>query len=368
MGWLAPQDVYNHPAAINNPWKWALVHGFFIAAESVALLVAWHLGEEGFEDPLTKLPNRTLFGDRVKHALDRARRGGSNISVVYLDLDGFKTVNDSLGHQSGDELLVAVADRLSKCLRGTDTAARLGGDEFALLLEDTDDYGATTVAERVQRALHAPFLIGGQEVGASASIGIASGGADIQQAAELMRNADAAMYVAKSKGKARYESFSPTMHLAVVNRLQLENELRRAVKNREFALQYQPIVDLTTGRISALEALVRWEHPERGLVPPMDFIPVAEDSSLIVDIGRYVLRQACQQIRLWQEQFPSDPALKVCVNLSARELDHPLLAQDMATALQESGLPPESLVLEITETVLMQDSDSTTEKLRELRR
>ena len=204
-------------------------------------------------------------------------------------------------------------------------------------------------------------------MGASASIGIASSGSDIQQATELMRNADAAMYVAKSKGKARYECFSPSMHLAAVNRLQLENELKRAIKKQEFAVQYQPIVDLRTGRISALEALVRWEHPGRGLVPPLDFIPVAEDTGLVVDIGRHVLRHACHQVRMWQQQFPSDPALKVSVNLSARQLDAASLGSDVARALEDYGLPPETLILEITETVLMQDSDSTIERLRELK-
>ena len=367
MGWLAPQDVYNHPAAINHPWKWASIHALFIAAESAALLVAWHLGEEGFEDPLTKLSNRTLFSDRLNHALSRSRRNGEGVSVAFLDLDGFKDVNDSLGHHAGDELLVAVAHRLSGCLRGADTAARLGGDEFALLLEATDDIGATTVAKRIQAALQEPFQLHGQDVGITASIGIASSRPETEEAGELMRNADAAMYVAKSKGKARYECFAPSMHVAVVNRLQLETELKHAIKNQEFTLQYQPIVELMTGRISSLEALVRWDHPERGLVPPMDFVPAAEETGLIGDLGRYVLQQACHQVRLWQQQFPSDPPLKATVNLSAKQLEDPHLAPDVVATLRDSELPPETLILEITETVLMQDSESAAAKLHELK-
>jgi diguanylate cyclase (GGDEF)-like protein len=367
IGWLAPSDVYNHPAAINQPWKWALIHGTFIAAESIALLVAWHLGEEGFEDSLTKFPNRTLFADRVTHALAHSRRDGHSISVAFIDLDGFKTVNDSLGHHSGDQLLVAVAGRLAECLRDSDTAARLGGDEFALLLEATDESGAAIVAERIQAALRESFELDGHEVGVSASIGISSSGPDTQDAGELMRNADAAMYVAKSKGKGRYECFSPSMHLDAFHRLQVEIELKRAIKRDEFVLQYQPVIDLHSGEISAVEALVRWEHPNRGLVPPMDFIPVAEDTGLIVDIGAHVLRNACQQVRKWQRQFPRNPALKVAVNLSSRQLEDPSLAEEVAILLQQCGLSPNTLILEITESVLMHDTDFTTAKLNELK-
>jgi diguanylate cyclase (GGDEF)-like protein len=367
MGWLFPRDVYNHPAAISDPWTWAFIHGTFIAAESIALLVAWRLGEEGFEDPLTKLSNRTLFADRVHHALANAYRHRHSISVAFLDLDGFKTVNDSLGHHTGDKLLIAVAQRIRSCLRDVDTAARLGGDEFALLLENSDERGAVMVAERVQAALREPFEIDNHELNVSASIGISTGNRGTEDSGELLRNADAAMYVAKSKGKARYECFSPGMHIDAITRLQNEADLRRAIRNEEFTLQYQPIVDLATGRISAVEALARWEHPQRGLVPPRDFIPVAEEIRLVTDIGRYILREACQQVRLWQEEFPSDPALKVSVNLSAKQLEDPNLTDDIVTALQEADLPPDMLTLEITETILMQDTDFTATKLRELK-
>jgi diguanylate cyclase len=367
VGWLAPGDVYNHPTAINHPWKWALIHATFISAESIALLVAWRLGEEGFEDALTKFPNRTLFTDRVTHALAHSRRHRHSISVAFLDLDGFKTVNDSLGHHSGDQLLVAVAGQLASCLREGDTAARLGGDEFALLLEATDEREATIVAERIKAALREPFELDGHEVSVSASIGISSSGPHTEGVGELMRNADAAMYVAKSKGKGRYECFSPSMHLDAVSRLQVEAELKRAIKGQELTLRYQPIIDLHTGEISTVEALVRWEHPVRGLVPPIDFIPLAEATGLIGDIGARVLRNACQQARVWQRQFPNKPALQVAVNLCATQLEDPSLAEDIATLLQQCGLPSKTLILEITESVLMHDTDHTNAKLNELK-
>jgi diguanylate cyclase (GGDEF)-like protein len=367
IGWLAPADVFNHPAAISHPWRWAFIHAIFISAESAALLVAWHLAEEGFEDSLTRLPNRTLFADRVTHALANSRRNGHSISVVFLDLDDFKTVNDSLGHHSGDQLLVAVAGRLANCLRDADTAARLGGDEFGLLLEATDEREATIAVGRIQASLRVPFELNANEVTVFASIGISTSGPDTLDVGELMRNADAAMYVAKSKGKGRYECFSPSMHLAAYNRLTAEAELKRAIKDQEFVLQYQPLIDLHTGEISALEALVRWEHPNRGLVPPMDFIPVAEETGLIVDIGAVVLRTACQQARSWQQQFPKDPPLQITVNLSASQLEEPSFVEDVAILLQQCGLPPNTLILEITESVLMQDTDHTTAKLNELK-
>jgi diguanylate cyclase (GGDEF)-like protein len=367
FGWLAPGDVYNHPAAINHPLKWALIHAIFISAESTALLVAWRLSEDGFDDDLTKLPNSTLFVDRVGHALAQSRRHGHNISVAFLDLDDFKTVNDTLGHQSGDQLLIAVAQRLRDCLREADTAARLGGDEFALLLEATNQREARIVAERILASLREPFEIDGHLVSVLASIGISRSGPDTKDVAELIRQADIAMYVAKSKGKACYECFAPSMDHAASRRLQVEAELKRATKNEELVLQYQPIVDLNTGEIGALEALVRWEHPNRGLVQPIDFIPVAEETGLIVDIGAYVLRNACQQVRIWHRKFPKDPPLQVTVNLCASQLEAPSLAEDIATLLQQCSLPSSTLILEITESALMDDTDLTNAKLNELK-
>ena len=368
IGWLFPADVFNHLAAINQPWKWALIHAMFISAESTALLIAWRLGEEGFEDSLTKLPNSTLFVDRVAHALANSRRHGHNISVAFLDLDDFKTVNDTLGHHSGDQLLAAVAGRLANCLRDADTAARLGGDEFALLLETTDEHEAAIVAERVQSSLREPFEIEGHEVSVHASIGISRSGPDTEDADELMRNADTAMYAAKDKGKARYERFSPSMHRGDASRrLQVAAELKRAIDDQELVLQYQPIVNLHTGEIDAVEALVRWEHPNRGLTLPIDFIPVAENTGLIVDIGTYVLRNACQQARLWQRQFPKDPPLQASVNLCVIQLEAPSFVEDVAMLLHRCDLPPNTLILEITESVLMHDTAQTTSRLNELK-
>jgi diguanylate cyclase len=367
MGWLEPTSVYNHPDALAYPWKWAAIHGAFIMAESVALLTSWRLSEEGFQDSLTDLANRALITDRIQHALARGSRLGRTDAVLFMDLDGFKTINDSLGHGVGDELLVAVADRLRTCLRGSDTAARLGGDEFAILLEGTDERGAVFAAERVLDSLQAPFILQGKEVFVTASIGIAANTKGREDADELLRNADAAMYAAKSKGKARCELFAIDMHTTVLRRLELQNELQRAVRNQEFTIQYQPIMELKTGGIAKVEALVRWEHPSRGLVPPMDFIPAAEETGLIVDIGRFVLEQACSQVQQWQVQHQGGRALEVGVNVSARQLQDSALAHDVAAALERSGLDPQNLTLEITESVLMEDVEASIDRLQELK-
>jgi diguanylate cyclase (GGDEF)-like protein len=366
-GWLDPTSVYNHPDALAHPWKWAAIHGIFIMAESAALLTSWRLSEEGFQDSLTNLANRALITDRIEHALIRGSREGRTDAVLFMDLDGFKMINDSLGHSVGDELLVAVADRLRTCLRASDTAARLGGDEFAILLEGTDERGAGLAAERVLGSLQAPFILQGKEVFVTASIGLAANTSGREDANELLRNADAAMYVAKSNGKARYEFFATNMHTTVLRRLELQNELQRAVMNREFTIQYQPIMELKSGRIAKVEALVRWEHPSRGLIPPMDFIPAAEETGLIVEIGRYVLEQACRQVQQWQVQDEECRALEVSVNVSARQLQDSALARDVAAALRQSGLDPQNLTLEITETVLMGDVEASINRLRELK-
>jgi diguanylate cyclase len=366
-GWIEPTSVYNHPDALAYPWKWAAIHGSFIMAESVALLTSWRLSEEGFQDPLTDLANRVLIMDRIQHALDRGSRDGGIDSVLFMDLDGFKTINDSLGHSAGDELLIAVADRLRTCLRASDTAARLGGDEFAILLEGTDERGAGLAAERVFSALQAPFILQGKEVFVTASIGIAANTRGDEDAHAILRNADAAMYSAKSNGKGRYEFFATDMYTTVLRRLELHSELRRGVRDREFTIQYQPIIELTSGRIAKVEALVRWEHPSRGLVPPMDFIPAAEETGLIIELGRHVLEQACRQVRQWQAQGQSGSALEVSVNVSARQLQDSVLARDVDIALKRSGIDPRTLTLEITESVLMEEIEASIELLRELK-
>ena len=286
--------------------------------------------------------------------------------MLFLDLDEFKTINDSLGHGAGDQLLVAVAERLRTCLRDADTAARLGGDEFAILLEEIEEAGPALVAQRVLDTLHAPFVLSGREVFVNASIGIAVGSVQ-QDANELLRDADAAMYVAKTNGKGRFETFAPAMHDAVMERLTLQVELQRAVEQQEFTIQYQPIVELDSGRITGVKALIRWQHPVRGQMPPARFIPLAEQTGLIVPIGRWVLQQACQQAQRWHTQHPTTPPLGVSVNLSARQLQHPGLVPDVAAALAVSGVDPGSLTLEITESVLVHDTEATITVLGKLK-
>ncbi|HVL64180.1 MAG TPA: EAL domain-containing protein [Actinomycetota bacterium] len=329
------------------------------------------LAHQAFHDALTDLPNRELFRDRVDHALERGRRlSDTAIGVLFMDLDDFKTINDSLGHAAGDRLLVAVAQRLKEQLRGSDTAARLGGDEFALLLEDMKEpKDAEIVAERVLQAMRAPFDVEGQDVYVHPSIGVALGDAATESADDLLRDADVAMYRAKASGKGCYTMFEQSMYASLLERLDLEADLRRAVSRNEFVVYYQPTVKLQTSMISGMEALVRWEHPERGLVFPGDFIHLAEDTGLIVDIGRQVLREACQKAREWQVEHPNLPPLTMSVNLSAKQLQHPGLVADVVGAIDDSGLDPACLILEITESVLMQFTDvvsSTLDELKEL--
>jgi diguanylate cyclase (GGDEF)-like protein/PAS domain S-box-containing protein len=327
------------------------------------------LAHQAFHDSLTELPNRDLFRDRVEHALERGKRQPEGtLAVLFLDLDDFKTVNDSLGHAAGDQLLIAVGRRLREELRGSDTAARLGGDEFALLLEDiTRPEDALTVAERVLDSMRQPFNLQGKDVFVRPSIGVAVASPLPASADELLRNADVAMYRAKSKGKGCYAVFEPSMAQTLRERLDMEADLRRAIDRSEFVVYYQPTVALQTGQISGMEALVRWQHPERGMVPPLDFIHLAEDTGLIVPIGRFVLVEACRQARAWQLEFDSMKPLTMSVNLSAKQLQHPGLMTDVRDALRESGLDPRYLVLEITESVLMQYTELVAETLDELK-
>jgi diguanylate cyclase (GGDEF)-like protein len=318
---------------------------------------------QALHDPLTGLPNRALFLDRLDHALARASRNKAPVAVLFLDLDGFKTANDSLGHAAGDELLVRVGQRLEGAARAGDTTARFGGDEFALLLEGLEDpEDAAAGAARVLEALRAPFRIKRRDVMVTASIGIATGRSRPQ---DLIRNADLAMYRAKAGGKGRYEVFEPSMHAAVVERLQLESDLQRAVEQEEFVLRYQPVVRLGTGRPVGFEALVRWRRDNGELVLPVDFIPAAEDTGIILSLGRWVLREACAQAARWRRAH--NPTV-VSVNISAAQLSQPGIVYDVAAALEDSELPPEDLVLEITETALMNDLDGAVARLEELKR
>jgi diguanylate cyclase (GGDEF)-like protein/PAS domain S-box-containing protein len=308
---------------------------------------------QAFHDPLTRLANRSLFQERVEHALDR--RNVTDTAVLFIDLDNFKTINDSLGHAAGDHVLVEMAHRVRSSLRTEDTAARLGGDEFAVLLEDAEVTAAARVAERIRAAIGQPFWVLAQEVYVSASIGIAVR-REGDTAGDLLRNADVAMYTAKSKGKARFELFEPAMHDAVVARLGMEAELRRAIERHEFVVYYQPIVRLETGEVIGAEALVRWQHPTRGLVPPLEFIPLAEETGLIVPLGSWILRQACHQLAEWQKlRGGAGEPFVMNVNLSSRQLVRDMIADEVAEAVDESGIRASWLVLEVTETVLMAD-------------
>jgi diguanylate cyclase (GGDEF)-like protein/PAS domain S-box-containing protein len=324
------------------------------------------LRHQALHDPLSGLPNRTLFMDRLEHALARANRRGDKVAVLFTDLDNLKNINDSLGHEVGDQLLVAVAERLKDCLRPGDTAARLGGDEFTILVEGVDGVNdAIRVAERIAESLQPPFALNGQVAFTTVSIGIALSNPLQKQPADLLRHADLAMYRAKHKGKARYEVFEPNMGTDALERLRLENELRRALDRGEFKVYYQPIVTLEGGRIAGAEALVRWEHPTWGLLLPEKFLSVAEDMGLIVRIGEKVLREACHQVREWQERYPSVPPLTVSVNLSPRQFFRPEL---LAEILAETDIYPGSLQLEITEGAMTSNGvHSTTHTLRNLK-
>ncbi|HXI81195.1 MAG TPA: EAL domain-containing protein [Verrucomicrobiae bacterium] len=325
------------------------------------------LRHQAYHDPLTGLGNRSLFTEQVNSRI--ANPGPGLLPVVlFVDLDDFKVVNDSLGHVAGDRLLVAVADRVRNCVRSGDVAARLGGDEFAILLDDVADLNrALAVCKRLLEALKVPVPIEGQELSISASIGIAAGRDELDRADDLLRNADVAMYMAKSQGKSQYAIFEPTMHAAIIERHALSSELSRGVGRGELLVYYQPIVTLDTGRTHGVEALVRWRHPTRGIVGPDEFIPLAEESGTILALGRWVLTEACREVASWRGSWPGAEDLVLTINLSAAQLQQADFVDDLQGILDETGFPASMLVLELTETAMFHDTQTTIARLQALR-
>jgi diguanylate cyclase (GGDEF)-like protein len=366
VGTIDPSAVYNNPADIAHPWKWAAIHGGFVLAASFANVLSWRLTEqEALHDGLTGLPNRAF----LLEALEKmpAPRPGRTTAVLFIDLDNFKDANDAFGHDVGDALLVALAHRLDRHLRGGDLLARLGGDEFAIVLNDVvGAEDAKLISERLLAAFEQPVQVGDVTLGVCASMGIALAD-ETTSGADLLRNADLAMYEAKRDGGGRVAAYKTILHSAAIRRTELEAELRNALVDDQFVLHYQPIVDLTHHRVVGTEALIRWQHPTQGLLAPGEFITAAEQSGLIVPLGAWVIRTACQQTAEWQRSDPDAAPMTVAVNLSPRQLLDRTLVATVAEALHDSGLDPSSLCLEITEGSVIKDFDATMPTLNALR-
>jgi diguanylate cyclase (GGDEF)-like protein/PAS domain S-box-containing protein len=377
-------EVEHRMVHAEGRYLWVLTRGEAVRAEhGAAIRVAGSLTDitkqklaeerlrhDALHDDLTGLPNRSMFMDHLRRTIQRARRSDDpfHFSVLFLDFDRFKRINDSLGHLVGDQLLIAIARRLDWCVRPTDTVARLGGDEFSILLEPIDGVtAATRVAERIHHALREPFRVSGLEVFITVSIGITVGSRSYERPEDVLRDADTAMYRAKAAGKARHEVFDEAMHARAIEQLKLEAELRLAVKRQEFRLLYQPVVALDSGEPVGFEAFARWRHPTRGLLTPASFLSVAEESGLIVEIGWWIVREACQQMKAWQERYPSARSLAVHVNLSGKELFQPELPGRLEAIFAETGLRPTHLVLDIPENVIMHKAESSVMILEQLK-
>jgi diguanylate cyclase (GGDEF)-like protein len=328
-----------------------------------------HFRHAAFHDALTNLPNRALLAENLKFVIERARQHEDyQFAVLFLDLDRFKNVNDSLGHSIGDQLLITMARRLESCIREVDMVARLGGDEFAILLDGIPNQAeATNMARRIQEKLQSPFSISGHEVFTTTSIGIALSSTGYDHPENMLRDADTAMYRAKAQGKACYEVFDKGMHTHAVYVLQMENDLRRAIEREELRVYYQPIVALDNGQLSGFEALIRWQHPERGFINPADFIPLAEDTGLIVPLGLWILKRACQQLNKWQWQSSANRSLFMSVNLSGKQVAQPDLVENIGDILKETRVDPRHLKLEITESAVMENADMAARLLKRLK-
>jgi len=330
------------------------------------------LEHQAFHDTLTGLPNRALFRNRVEHALISRRREHLPVAVLFLDIDDFKNINDSLGHAAGDRVLQEIGRRLEDCMRPVDTAARFGGDEFAILIRDSEsELHSIEIAHRVMAAVAEGIVLEGRDVTVAVSVGIAFSDQNMvgsHDADELLRNADAAMYMAKENGKDNYQLFNPDMHAKAMARLGLKAELQRALDGGEFTLRYQPIMDLVRGDMAGMEALARWEHPERGTLPPLDFVPLLEETGLIVPVGRHILMEACVWAARMQRECPREPPLSMAVNVSARQLQRPEFIAEVSDVLEETEIVPSSLTLELTESVMMQDMEVSLMRLEALRK
>lgn len=365
---LAYIEVFTHGLPTSDDRQFVESVSAIVLSATVRFIAEDAIRHQAMHDSLTGLPNRALFNDRLEHALSRRARAAGFVAVMIVDLDGFKNVNDGLGHLAGDSLLIAVAERFGDCLRGFDTIARLGGDEFAILVDELDAADqAGRLAQRVLDALVSPLPLPGREVAIGASVGIALTDQADTGADRLLADADAAMYRAKRDGKGCYRVFEAAMHTAAVERMNLEQELRTAIRDGALTVYYQPIVATSTGRITCFEALARWQHPTRGFVPPDTFIPLAEESGLIVDLGQAVLIEACRQARQWHMRFPElHPSISV--NASRLQLAHPRFVEHVADALARAELDPSSLVVEVTESVLASESEHVNATLDLLRR
>ncbi len=367
----------------SGAYRWVLCRGMAVWDETnhatriagsqtditVRRAVEQQLQHDALHDLLTGLPNRALFIDRLDRTIAIARREKERrFAVFFIDVDRFKTINDSLGHARGDELLIIIAERIQGCLRPGDTVARLGGDEFTILVENLlDDQSVDVIVNRIQRAIAEPIMLGEHQAITTISIGVTTSALEYTGSAEMIRDADTAMYHAKMSGKDRHTIFTPAMHTQAMADLQLESDLREAMAHSELRLHYQPIITLAGGRVNGFEALLRWQHPQRGLLYPGSFLDTAEETGLIVPISWWVLREACQRACEWQDEFASDPALTVNVNLSARLFAEPDVVSQIATALEVSGLPSSSLKIEITEHNFVDLSGETGQILRHIR-
>lgn len=368
----------------DGEYRWVLVRGHAVRDENdKAIRIAGSMGDitnrkkaeeklayDAIHDNLTGLPNRKSLMLRLSRSIERKRFAPAyNFAVLFIDLDRFKAVNDTLGHHAGDELLQSITEKLCRVVRPSDMVARLGGDEFIVLADNINDIGqVTSIAERILTELQKSVKILGQDIYTSASVGIVLSSAEHNSPDEIVRDADLAMYRAKVKGKARYEIFDIKMHSGAVSQLQLEIDLRRAIKHKEFLLYYQPIIALGTENIAGFEALIRWNHPTRGMVPPNDFIPIAEETGLILPIGSWVMREACRQMSEWRRSYPSSEHLIISINLSARQLEQTDLIEEITEILEATNLAPRCLKFEITESVVMNNAEQSVKTISELRK